>query len=50
MSDWPENDKKMTSYSNFKRIFSERSLDVFRGILFQFDVIWEVWLPGVILK
>ena len=49
ISDLPDNDRKMTSYSNFKLRFSERSLDVIRGFLFQFGVIWKVWLPGVII-
>ena len=39
MSDWPGNDRKMTSHSNFKLRFSERPLDEVRGFLFQFVVI-----------
>ena len=30
MSDWPGNDKEMTSHSNFKLRFFERSLDLVR--------------------
>ena len=32
----------MTSQSNFNLRFSKRSLNLVRGFLFQFDVIWEV--------
>ena len=40
----------MNPQSNFKLRFSERSLDVVRGFLFQFGgVTWEVWLPGVLI-
>ena len=38
MSVWPENDRKMTSHSNFKLRFSEKPLDVVRRFLFQFGV------------
>ena len=38
-TDWPDNDRKMTSDRNFKLRFSERSLDLVRGFLFQFGVI-----------
>ena len=31
MSDWPGNDRKMTSHSNFKLRFSESYLDLVRG-------------------
>ena len=31
MSNWPENDRKMTSNSNFKMKFSQRSLDSVKG-------------------
>ena len=40
MSDWPWNDGKMTSHSNFKLRFSEKILDMVRGFnnnLMQFD-------------
>ena len=49
MSDWPDNDRKMTSHSNFKLKFSEKFSDVGRGFFVQFVLIWEVWLPGVII-
>ena len=49
MSDWPGSNGKMTSHSNLKLRLSEASLDVVRGFLFQFGVIWEVWLPGAII-
>ena len=39
MSDWPCNDGKMTSHNYFKLRFSERSLDLVRGLSFQFGVI-----------
>ena len=39
MSDWPGNDRKMTSQSKFKLRFSMKSLDLVRGFLFQFGVI-----------
>ena len=39
MSDWPGNDTKMTSHRNFKLRFSESSLDLVRGFLFQFGAI-----------
>ena len=32
MSDWPDNDGKMTSHSNFKLTFFKRSLDLLRGV------------------
>ena len=37
MSDWPGNDRIMTSHSNFKLRYSETSLDVVRGF---FVSIW----------
>ena len=49
MSNWPGNGRKVTSHNNFKLRFSERSLDVVRGFLFQFGLIWKVWLPEVII-
>ena len=49
MPNWPDNDRKMTSHSNFKIKLSERSLHLVRGFLFQFGVIWEVWLPWVLI-
>ena len=39
MSDWPGSDRKIMSQSNFKIRFSERSLDLVRGFLFQFGVV-----------
>ena len=39
MPDWQGNDGKMTSHSNFKIRFSERSLDLVRGFYYEFDVI-----------
>ena len=41
---------KMTSHSIFNIRFSETSLDVFRGFLFKFGVIWEVCLPWVFIE
>ena len=49
MSDWPDNVGKITSHSNFKLRYSERSVDVVRAFMFQFDVMSKVWLPGVII-
>ena len=49
MSDLPDNEKKMTPHSNFQLRFSETSLDVIRGFLFQYGVIGEVWLPRLIV-
>ena len=31
MSDWPDNERNMTTRSNFKETFSERSLHLVRG-------------------
>ena len=39
MSDWPGNDKKITSHSNFRLRFPERPLDIVRGLLPQFGAI-----------
>ena len=36
MSDWPGNDGKMTSYSNSKLKFFERSCKLVRGFYFEF--------------
>ena len=33
ISNWPGNDGKMTSYSNFKERLSARSLDLVRGLV-----------------
>ena len=38
MSDWPDNDWKITSRRNFKLRFSERSLDIVRSFFFEFIV------------
>ena len=38
-SDWPGNKGKMTSYSNLKLRFVERSLNLVRGFQFELDVI-----------
>ena len=38
MSDWPGNDGEMTSDRNFQPTFSKRSLVLFRGFWFKFDV------------
>ena len=46
---WPGTDGKMTSHSNFKVRFSESSLDLVTGLLFQFGAIREVWFPLVLL-
>ena len=46
MSDWLSND--MMSHSNFKTSFSERRCELVRGFLFEFGVIWEILLSGVI--
>ena len=48
MTDWPNNDGKMTSHSNFKLGFYNGLSNTDRGFLSQFGVIWEVWLPGVL--
>ena len=37
-------------HSNFKLRFSERSVNVVRGSFFQFSVVLEVWLPGVMIN
>ena len=50
MSDSPSNDRKMMSHSNFKLRFPETYLDLVRGFQFEFDLIWEVWLPVVIIQ
>ena len=42
--------RKKTSRSNNKLRFSERSLDLVRGFLFQFGVIWEVRWKMAIVK
>ena len=47
MSDRPCNDGKMRSYTYFKFTFSNRSWEVDKNFLFQFSMIWKVWLPGV---
>ena len=39
MSDWPGNDGKMMSHSNFKLTFSKIPLDLVRGFLVQFGLI-----------
>ena len=44
------NDRKNDVQNNFKLRFSKRSLDLVKGFLFQFGVIWEVWLPVVIIQ
>ena len=44
VSDSPGNDRKMTPHSNFKVRFFEKPLDVVGGLLFQFGVLWKVWL------
>ena len=49
MSDWPSNDRKNASHSNLKLIFSERFLDLVRCFQFGFDVIWEIWLPWLLI-
>ena len=36
----------MTSQSTFKVRFSKKSLDLVKGFQFEFDVIWEVWMPS----
>ena len=46
---FPGNDGKKTWQSNFKIRFSRRSLDLVRVFLFHFGLLWEVWLPVVIL-
>ena len=47
MSSWQGNDRQMAPNSDFKLKFSERPLRVAGVFLFQFGVVWEVWLPGV---
>ena len=47
MSDRPCNDGKMRSYTYFKFTFSNRSWEVDKDFLFQFSMIWKVWLPAV---
>ena len=42
--------RKKTSRSNNKLRFSERSLDLVKGFLFQFGVIWEVRWKMAIVK
>ena len=49
MSDWLGNDGKRTWHNNFELRFLKKSLDLVRGFLFQFSLIWEVWLPLVII-
>ena len=49
MPNWPGDNKKITSHSNFKLRFSKKLLDLVRGLLFEFGVIEEVWLPVVII-
>ena len=49
MSDWQGSDGKITSHSNLKLRFCEKSLVLVRGFLFQFGVIWEVWGSEVII-
>ena len=49
MSGWPGKDGKMTSHSNFNLRFSESSLNLVRGLLFQFGVFLEVWFPWVLI-
>ena len=49
MSDWPGNERKITSHSNFKLRFSKKCLDLVRGFQYEFDVNWEVWLPWVLI-
>ena len=39
----------MTSHSNFKESFFERPMDIAEGYLFEFDVIGEVLLQGIII-
>ena len=39
----------MTSHNNFNTRFSKRSWDVVRDLLFEFDLIYVVWLPGVLI-
>ena len=45
----PGNTGKMTSNSCFKVRFSESFLDPVRGFQLEFDVIWEVRLPWVLI-
>ena len=40
----------MTLHWNFKLEFSKRTLDLIRGFLFYFGVIWDVWLPVLIIS
>ena len=49
MWDWKRNEGKTTSHSNLQLRFSERSLDLVRGFLVQFGLIWNVWLPWVLI-
>ena len=49
MSHWSDNGRKITSHRISKLRFSERSLDLIRGFQIVFDIIGEVWLPGVII-
>ena len=49
MLHWLGNDKNITALRNFKLKFSGTSLDLVWGFWFPFEVIWEVWLPGVII-
>ena len=46
MSDWPGNDRKITSHSNFKLRFSGKPLDIVRGFLFQFGAILRSLVKG----
>ena len=43
------NTGKMTSNSSFKERFSESFLDPVRGFQLEFDMIWEVQLPCVLI-
>ena len=43
MVDWPGNNVKIRSHSNFKLKFSKKSWDVLVGFLLKFGLIWEVW-------
>ena len=39
----------MTFQSNFKLRFCKRSVNLVGGVLFEFGVVGEVWLPFVII-
>ena len=50
MLDWPGNDRKMTSDSNFKERFSKNYLDLVRGFslnLMQFEKCSHQWSASV---